>query len=298
MTPRPETRTAPSPQPESGGLAFAFRHCEELVRDGDPDRYFATLFAPAAFRPHLFALSAFSLTVARVRDAAGNPMAGEIRLQWWRDALQGEARGDVRANPVAAALEDAIVARRLGRQPFVDLIDARVFDLYDDPMPRVNDLEGYCGETAAALIRLSALVLADGAEPGGAAVAGHAGVAYGITGLLRALPWHARQGQVYLPGDLLRKNGVTREDIVSGRGGPGLVRACAELRALARQHLASYEAARATIAPAARPAFLPMALVEPYLAAMERPGYDPLNTSIEIARWRKIWRLWRAARRA
>ncbi len=298
MTPRPETRTAPSPQPESGGLAFAFRHCEELVRDGDPDRYFATLFAPAAFRPHLFALSAFSLTVARVRDAAGNPMAGEIRLQWWRDALQGEARGDVRANPVAAALEDAIVARRLGRQPFVDLIDARVFDLYDDPMPRVNDLEGYCGETAAALIRLSALVLADGAEPGGAAVAGHAGVAYGITGLLRALPWHARQGQVYLPGDLLRKNGVTREDIVSGRGGPGLVRACAELRALARQHLASYEAARATIAPAARPAFLPMALVEPYLAAMERPGYDPLNTSIEITRWRKIWRLWRAARRA
>ncbi len=295
---RPETRTAPSPAPESGGgLAFAFRHCEELVRDGDPDRYFATLFAPAAVRPHLFALSAFSLTVARVREAAGNPMAGEIRLQWWRDALQGEARGDVRANPIAAALEDAIVARRLGRQPFVDLIDARVFDLYDDPMPRVNDLEGYCGETAASLIRLSALVLADGAEPGGAAAAGHAGVAYGITGLLRALPWHARQGQVYLPGDLLRKNGVTREDIVSGRGGPGLVRACAELRALARQHLASYQAARDTIAPAARPAFLPAALVEPYLAAMERPGYDPLNTSVEIARWRKIWRLWRTARR-
>lgn len=298
MTPRPETRTAPSPAPENGGLAFAFRHCEALVREGDPDRYFATLFAPAAFRPHLFALSAFSLTIARVREAAGNPMAGEIRLQWWRDALQGEARGDVRANPVAAALEDAIVTRRLGRQPFVDLIDARVFDLYDDPMPRVNDLEGYCGETASALIRLSGLVLADGSEPGGAAAAGHAGVAYGITGLLRALPWHARQGQVYLPADLLRKNGVTREDIVSGRGGPGLVRVCAELRSLARNHLAACEAARGTIAPAARPAFLPISLVEPYLAAMERAGYDPLNTPVEIARWRRLWRLWRAARRA
>ena len=127
---RPETRTeTSSPETGSAGLTFAFRHCEELVREGDPDRYFATLFAPAAFRPHLYALSAFSLTVARVREAASNPMAGEIRLQWWRDALQGEARGDVRANPVAAALEDAIVGRRLGRQPFVDLIDARVFDL-------------------------------------------------------------------------------------------------------------------------------------------------------------------------
>ena len=295
---RPATKPEARAEAGAEGLGFAFRHCEELVRVGDPDRYLATLFAPAAFRPHLFALTAFSLTVARVREAAGNPMAGEIRLQWWRDALQGEARGDVKANPVAAALDDAIVTRRLGRQPFIDLIDARVFDLYDDPMPRVNDLEGYCGETASALIRLGALVLADGAEPGGAAAAGHAGVAYGVTGLLRALPWHARNGQIYLPADLLRKNGVTREDVVSGRGGPGLVRACAELRAVARRHLKAWESARATIAPAARPAFLPAALVEGYLSTMERSGYDPLNTAVEIPRWRKVWRLWRAARRA
>ncbi|WP_336488933.1 phytoene/squalene synthase family protein [Methylobacterium nigriterrae] len=289
-----EAETSPS---TGNGLPFAFQHCEALVRAGDPDRYFATLFAPAAARPHLFGLYAFSLTTARVREAAANPMAGEIRLQWWRDALQGEARGDVRANPVAAALEDAIVGHRLGRQPFVDLIDARVFDLYDDPMPRVNDLEGYCGETASSLFRLASLILCDGAEPGGAAAAGHAGVAYGITGLLRALPWHARSGQVYLPVETLREHGVTREDVVTGRGGPGLHGAVRDLRALARRHLTAYEAARATISPAAQPAFLPMALVEPYLAAMERPGYDPLNTPVEIPRWRRLWRLWRAARR-
>ncbi len=279
-----------------GSLDFAHRHCEGLVRAGDPDRYFATLFAPAAARPHLFALYAFSLTIARVREAASNPMAGEIRLQWWRDALQGEARGDVRANPVAAALEDAIVTRRLGRQPFVDLIDARVFDLYDDPMPRLNDLEGYCGETASSLFRLASLVLAEGAEPGGAAAAGHAGVAYGITGLLRALPWHARSGQVYLPGDVLRTHGVTREDIVTGRGGPGLVGACADLRAVARRHLKAYRGARHAILPAARPAFLPLALSEDYLDRMEQGTHDPLNSAVEIPRWRRLWRLWRAAR--
>lgn len=279
------------------GLAFAQSHCEGLVRAGDPDRYYATLFGPAAARPHLFALYAFSLTIARVREAVSNPMAGEIRLQWWRDALQGEARGDVRANPVAAALEEAIRANRLGRQPFVDLIDARVFDLYEDPMPRVNDLEGYCGETASALFRLASLVIGNGTEPGGAGAAGHAGVAYGITGLLRALPWHARAGQVYLPADILGRYGVTREDIVTGRGGPGLRRACADLRALARQHLKAFEAARPTIAPSAGAAFLPTALVEPYLAAMERASYDPLNTPVELPRWRRLWRLWWAARR-
>ena len=279
------------------GLAFAQSHCEGLVRDGDPDRYYATLFAPASARPHLFALYAFSLTIARVREAVSTPMAGEIRLQWWRDALQGEARGDVRANPVAAALEEAIRVNRLGRQPFVDLIDARVFDLYEDPMPRVNDLEGYCGETASALFRLASLVIGNGTEPGGAGAAGHAGVAYGITGLLRALPWHARSGQVYLPAEILDRYGVTREDIVTGRGGPGLLRACADLRALARQHLKAFEAARLTIAPSAGAAFLPVALVDPYLAAMERASYDPLNTLVELPRWRRLWRLWWAARR-
>ena len=97
--------------------------------------------------------------------------------------------------------------------------------------------------------------------------------------------------------DILKTYGVTREDIVTGRGGPGLLRAAADLRALARRHLKAYEAARATIAPAARPAFLAVALVEPYLAAMERPGYDPLNTVVEIPRWRRLWTLWRASRR-
>ncbi len=268
------------------------------MRAGDPDRYFATLFAPAATRPHLFALYAFSLTVARVREAATNPMAGEIRLQWWRDALQGEARGDVRANPVAAALEDAIVGRRLGRQPVVDLIDARVFDLYDDPMPRLNDLEGYCGETASSLFRIASLIVAEGADPGGATAAGHAGVAYGIVGLLRALPWHARSGQVYLPAHILTRHGVTREDIVTGRGGPGLKGACADLRGVARRHLEAVRAQHAALAPAARLAFLPLALAEDYLAAMERVSYDPLNTLVEIPRWRRLWRLWRAARSA
>lgn len=164
-------------------------------------------------------------------------------------------------------------------------------------MPRVNDLEGYCGETASALFRLASLVIGNGTEPGGAGAAGHAGVAYGITGLLRALPWHARSGQVYLPADILGRYGVTREDITSGRGGPGLRRACADLRDLARTHLKAFEAARPAIAPLAGTAFLPVALVEPYLATMERASYDPLNTITDLPRWRRLWWLWRASRR-
>jgi 15-cis-phytoene synthase len=283
--------------PQQDG-ARAFAYSEALVRDGDPDRFYASLFAPADKRPYLFALYAFSLEIARVREAVSEPMLGDIRLQWWRDALQGEARGDVRANPVAAALDDTIVRFRLPRSALVSLIDARIFDLYDDPMPTVADLEGYCGETSSVLIRLASIVLADGADPGAADAAGHAGVAYGVTGLLRAFPWHARRGQIYIPGAVLGRHGVTREHIVSGRGGSGLVSALAEMREATRDHMERVRKLRATIPPAVAPAFLPVALVPAYLREMERRGYDPFRTVIDLPRWRKLWMIWRTARRA
>jgi phytoene synthase len=277
--------------------ARAYVYCESLVRDGDPDRFFAGLFVPADKRPHLFALYAFSLEIARVREAVSEPMLGDIRLQWWRDALQGEARGDVKANPVAAALDDTIVRFRLPRSALVGLIDARVFDLYDDPMPTMADLEGYCGETSSVLIRLASLILADGTDPGGADAAGHAGVAYALTGLLRGFPWHVRRGQVYIPRDVLEQHGVTREDVVSGRGGPGLVSALVGMREAARDHWERARRLRATVPPVIAPAFLPVALAPAYLRGMERRGYDPFSTVVDLPRWRKLWILWRAARR-
>lgn len=270
-----------------------FAHCEALVREADPDRYWASLFAPEEKRGHLHALHAFNYEIARVRESVREPMLGEIRLQWWRDALQGEARGDVRANPVAAALDDTIVKFRLPRQSFVDLIDARMFDLYDDPMPSLNDLEGYCGETSSSLIQLSSIILNDGKDPGTADAAGHAGVAYAIAGLLRAFPIHARQGQLYVPTEILAGHGVVRDDVVTGRGGPGLKGALADLRAVARKHLDLVQALRAKIPSPAKPAFRQLALVRPYLKAMERSDYDPLHTMVDLPQWRKIWSLWR-----
>ena len=106
-------------------LAGAYAHCEALLRDHDKDRYLANLFLPASARPHVAALHAFSLEVARVRDAIHEPMAGELRHQWWRDALSGRARGDAAAHPVAAALIDTVERFRLDRETLIGLIDAR-----------------------------------------------------------------------------------------------------------------------------------------------------------------------------
>ena len=69
------------------------KYCAALVREADRDRYLATLFAPADRRGALFSLYAFDIEISRIRDLAREPMPGEIRLQWWREVLEGAARG-------------------------------------------------------------------------------------------------------------------------------------------------------------------------------------------------------------
>lgn len=269
-------------------------YCAALVRDLDRDRYVADLFAPAGRRGALFALHAFNAEVSRVREAITTPLAGEVRLQWWREALAGSGQGDVRANPVAAALLESIEAYRLPRASLEALLEARQFDLYDDAMPTVNDLEGYAGETSSALIRLATLVLAPEAGPASAEAAGHAGVAYAVTGLLRAFPVHARRGQCYLPLDLLGAHGLTREDAVSGEASPALKEVLAALRALARRHYEAAMTAMAGVSPAELPAFLPLMLVPADLDRMERP-HDPFAAVPVTPALLRLWRLWRGA---
>lgn len=119
--------------------------CLATLRDTDRDRYLACLLSPEPMRGALAALYAFNAEIARVRDLVREPLPGEIRLQWWRDLLEGQGQGDAGANPLAAALLDTVDRYRLPRTTLINMIDARIFDLYDDPITDRNAFEGYAG---------------------------------------------------------------------------------------------------------------------------------------------------------
>jgi 15-cis-phytoene synthase len=283
---------------EEAGHADAYRHAEALVRAHDRDRYYATLFAPGESRRHLFALYAFNLEIARVRAVVSDPLPGEVRLQWWRDIISG-APGEGRSgNPTALALLDTVAKHSLPASALLNLIEARTFDLYDDPMPTWLDTEGYCGDTASALIRLASIILMKGRDTPGAEAAGHAGVAFGLTGLLRNLPWCAAKGQVYIPKEVLEKHGVSISDMIQLKDSEGLRVALAEVRARARHHLEQVRSRIGDVPGIIAPAFLSVGLVERYLKAMETRNYNPFRTIIDIPDLKKLWILWRQARRA
>jgi len=277
-------------------MANAFDHCQQLVREGDKDRFLATLFAPEKYRRPLWALYAFNLEIARVREAIHEPMAGEIRLQWWRDMLGGAGRGEVSAHPVAAALRDAVIRYGLPPQMLADLIEARAFDLYDDPMATLTELESYAARTSSALMTMAARILSDGRPPVAPEALNHAGLGLAIASLLRALPVHASRGQLYVPLDVLARHGADPADVLAGRPTEPVRAALAELRIRAREHLAEAREGMAEAPPAIWPALMPAVIARLMLQRMERRSYQPF-VPLDVPQWRRQWALWRASRR-
>jgi phytoene synthase len=270
----------------------SFAYCAELVRAADRDRFLSSLFAPAEYRGALHALYAFNVEVARVREVAREPLPGEIRLQWWSEVVNGGRAEEAAANPVASALLTVIERHRLAVPALTALLDARGFDLYDDPMARLADLEAYARKTSSALLALAAQILGgegEVTEP----VANPAGIAYAIAGLIRAFPLHAARRQLYVPLEVLERHGVEPQDIFAGKSSKNLRAALAELQDVARRHLLAAHQQIATLPDAALSAFLPVALVRPSLDHLARR--DPFAPA-ELSPWRRQWLIWRAAR--
>jgi 15-cis-phytoene synthase len=271
-------------------------HCAGLVRAADKDRWLAALFAPEGKRRHLLALSAFNIEIARVREIVSDPKVGEIRLQWWRDALDAIYANETPDHPTAKALAAAIVAGDLPRHALVNMIEARSFDLYDDPMPDLNALEGYLGENSSMLIQLGARVLAGDDALGAAEAAGLAGVAYGLAGLMRALPLHRARGQCYVPRAMLAARDLQPSQLIAGRDETAIGLVLKELRHHARKRLADAREKVWLVPKAALPAFLPVSLADLYLKRLDRLGPKAIAAVAEVPQWRRQWRLYWQAR--
>jgi phytoene synthase len=260
--------------------------CLRSLQETDRDRYLASLLTPADRRAAVVALYAYNAELARIRDLVREPLPGEVRLQYWRDLLAGSAHGETAANPVAAELLRAVETWKLPVAPLVAMADARIFDLYDDPMETTAMFEGYAGETAAALIQLTALVLDPDSAEGVAEIAGHAGVALAVAGAILLMPIHRARGQVYLPTQILTSVGMEREAFLSFGDED---RVTAAIRAFAGFGLDHLRKARASgrIPKSLLAAFLPVTLAEPVLKRAMKAGASSLSADIRPPQWRR-----------
>ena len=261
----------------------------DLVRRYDHDRFLASLFAPAGLRPAIWALLAFNLEIARVREVVSQPVIGQIRLQWWRDALDEIYTGKPpRRHEVVEPLAAAIAAHGLTRTHFDTMIDGREFDLGDEPPASLDALERYLEQTSSRLIDLELEVLGVTA-PAAFEAARHAGVAWGLIGLVRAVPFHAAQGRIYLPADLMAAAGIDRDVLLAGKGASAVL--VKPLVDRAAEHLMAVRRRRKEIPRKAVSALLVARQAAAYLRRLVQSGYDPFDPHINAPDPGAVFRL-------
>lgn len=275
----------------------AYATCLATLKTTDIDRYLACLLMPEDKRGAVAALYAFNAELARVRELIHEPLPGEIRLQWWRDLLGGTGAGDGLSNPLAAGLLHAMDAHGLPRAPLVAMTEARIFDLYDDPMQDSAMFEGYAGETASALIQLTAMVLDPDNAQAASEAAGHAGIAQLVAGCLLLLPTHRRRHQLYVPGDILSATGLDAASFLKGEDRARIAAALDAFIGFGRDHLRKARLSATALTPAAFAAFVPVSLVESVFNRAAKAGAAVLDEPIQPSQLRRQWLMWRASRK-
>lgn len=250
----------------------------ELVHRHDRERFVTALFAPPETREGLMALYAFNVELSRVRENVREAMAGMIRLQWWRDVLDGSRDEEAARHPVAAPLLNLVRERDLPVAVFDQVLTAREKDLLAAPFATRTEFECYAFETAGLLAELAVAALGARDEASRAA-AQFVGQAWAMTGLLRALPVHLGQGWLTLPADMLAQTGTSPDAVAAGQApAAALAGVAAEIGRRARWYLT--EARKHRPPRSAVPVLLQATQASAHLRTLERAGWNPFDSSV------------------
>lgn len=245
----------------------------ETLRRQDHDRYVTALFADPAKRADLWVLYSFNLELAQIRTLVREPVAGMIRLQWWREVIEGGRRHEALRHPVGAPLVALIERCGLPVDGLVRMVEARERDL--DPMPFADHShwQAYGRDSAGTLVDLACRVLG---RPTPAAEA--VGTAWALTGLLRSLPFHLAQNWLTLPHDALVQHGLDPQAVLAARAEKGVLDKVVDgLAAEVQSQLkvaCGQEYRRQVV-----PALLPAVLARAYLRRMRALGGDVFAAS-------------------
>jgi len=195
-------------------------YCGEQVRKYDPDRFLISMFFAPEQREALWALFAFNHEIAKTREVVSETQLGLIRLQWWRDAISRfYDEGVVLQHEVLEPLCEAIKRYDLPLEHFETLLYAREFDLEDVLPTNMEGLLNYIDFTTSPLLKLAVQVTGG---QGDQEPVQSAAINQGLTGILRAVPFHAVQRRCYLPQSLVGEFDLKLGDLYEGREVPAL----------------------------------------------------------------------------
>ena len=285
-------------------MSNALSYIASNTRQHDRDRFLCSLFAPKEMREGLFAILAFNIEVSKTREMVHDELLGQIRLQWWRDVIEllyDNSSGKKINHLVASELAVAIEKFKLSRTLFDQLIDSRSRDLFDSPFNDETELNEYIYGTSATLSMLLLEILCPTTNillRREIEAAQYVGIAWALTGIVRASTVLAKQKRIYIPQTLMDEFGVDCADFYALNATNGILNATAYIVNLARIEITkAREILQGKIKRHYLALLLQASLAEMYLNRIELSGFDPFSPKIETGRaWRQIKIAFMAAR--
>eukprot|EP00058_Branchiostoma_floridae_P008823 XP_002594311.1 hypothetical protein BRAFLDRAFT_65167 [Branchiostoma floridae] len=232
----------------------------DLVRKHDYENYLCVLLLPSTAHQAAFAVRAFNVELALVRDSVTDKNIGKMRMQFWKDTLSDIYRERPPQQPVAQEL-------------------AKIENLDDQPHRNLSALEDYSEQTVSSVLYLTLEILgikdvhADHA-------ASHIGKAIGICTALRAAPYLANRRRVFLPMDVMMQFGVSQEDIVRGKQDQKVKDVMYEIASLSHSHLEKARSLKKDVPRKAMSAFLPALSCDSYLKKIQKADFNVFDSSL------------------
>ncbi|KAL8589320.1 hypothetical protein ACOMHN_052323 [Nucella lapillus] len=266
-------------------------YCVKLVKNHDYENYLCCLLLPKQLQRAAFAVRAFNVELAQVRDVVSEKTIGAMRMQFWKDAVDKLLEGSPPQTPVAVELAGAARYFKMSKRHFKNIVEARAGQLETDGFRTLEEIEKYAENTSSSLhyLVLECLgvknVHADHA-------ASHIGKAQGLTTVLRALPYHAQRRRVYLPLDLIVKHKVSQEDVIRGRSEQSLLDAVFDLASAAHVHLQTARSFQKDVPKEAFGAFLNTLPCDLYLQNLEKVNFNAFDPKLQGRNSSLPFQLW------
>lgn len=254
-------------------------YCLELVRKYDYENFLCTLLLSDKYKISAFAIRAFNVEISQIRDQISDYKIGEMRLQFWTDALNNTYKGNPPRSPVMLELHRILEEHPLSKHYFKRLIDIRLEKIRDYSFRDMSAIEKYAEYSNSSTYYL--LLQAHGVNNINADhAASHMGKAHGIINLVRSVPYNASKRINMLPQDILMKYNVSAEAVLQGESSKNLQDVIYDVASQGKLHLDATISLKHNVGKEANLIFLPIICLQKYLNELRKADFDVFNAKL------------------
>jgi len=285
----------PSPATNAASMNSE-EYCENLLQQYEPETRLALLFADTARRPYATALFALNRELCRTVTEPSDAGVARARLQWWTDELRDCVTGQA-SHPVTRGLSPAVERFGLAPESLLELAAGAEAELEHAGLESRGDLDEHCYRNGGLLWLMAAQIFGY-RERRTLQAAQNLGNGGRLVEILRDATVDAARGRSYLPGELLRRQEVSADDLSRPERSDSVAEVLREMHGLARERFRrAHELLPAGDRAAQRGLLILAAFREHTLEHLARSGF-PLDAGDGLGPGRRLWIAWRTARRA